>query len=432
MAMINTKTLLTLLSVLVLVVSVAGCTKGQSEAASNSPTPEVKPIEVSTAMAEVREVPLSLETNGTFEATEASDLAPPAEGLVVATPVDVGASVKSGDVVVRLDDRDARLRFEQAKAVVDQAEASLRQAESRIGMGVGSAFEAVKVPEVQAAQAAYESAKAKTALSDADAARYAELFKSGDVSRSIYEKYKSDADSARSQAEASKQQYEAALNTARQGFQGVGSAQAALASARVQLAIAQKAVDDTVVRAPFAGQITARPVAVGEYVSRTSKLVTVVRSNPLKLLLQMPEANASRIRRGLQVVARVAAYPTEEFAGEVSAINPAISANSRALTVEVRFQNPHLQLQPGMFATATVQLEGKEKAVFVPQASIASNPGLESAQVFVIEDGLAHGRVVQLAGSANGTIRVLSGLSGGERIATKNIDKLYDGVAVNQ
>jgi len=432
MAMINTKTRFTLLSALLLAACVAGCSRGQSEASANSPAAEVKPIEVSTAMAEVREVPVSLEANGTFEATESSNLAPPAEGLVISTPVDVGASVKSGDVVVRLDDRDARLRFEQAKTVVDQAEASLRQAESKIGIGSGSAFEAVRVPEVQAAQAAYESAKAKMALSDADAARYAELFKSGDVSRSINEKYKSDADSARAQTEAAKQQYEAALNTARQGFQGVGSAQASLASARAQLAIAQKAVDDAVVRAPFAGQITARLVSVGEYVSRTSKLVTVVRSNPLKLLLQMPEAHASRIRRGLQVVAHVAAYPTETFAGEVSAINPAISAESRALTVEVRFQNPHLKLQPGMFATATVQLEGMEKAVFVPVAAIATNPGLESAQVFVIEDGLAHGRVVQLGGSANGVIRVLSGLSGGERVATKSIDKLYDGVAVNQ
>ena len=431
MAMINTKSLL-ILSILLLVVSAAGCTRSQSEASTNLQTPEVKPIVVSTEMAEVREVPLSLGANGTFEATESSDLAPPAEGLVVATPVDIGASVKSGDVVVRLDDRDARLRFDQTRAVVDQAEASLRQAESRIGMGSGSAFDAVRVPEAQAAQAAYESAKAKTVLSDADAARYAELFKSGDVSRSIYEKYKSDADSARAQAEAAKQQYEAALNTARQGFQGVGSAQAALASARAQLAIAQKAVDDTVVRAPFAGQITARPVAVGEYVSRTSKLVTVVRSNPLKLLLQMPEAHASSIRQGLQVIARVAAYPTEEFVGEVRAINPAISADSRALTAEVRFQNPQLKLQPGMFATASVQLEGKEKGVFVPMAAIASNPGLESAQVFVIEEGLAHARVVQLGGSENGVVRVLSGLSGSERVATKNIDKLYDGVAVNQ
>ena len=116
---------------------------------------------MSTTTAEVREVPVSMEANGTFEATESSDLAPPTEGLIIATPVDIGGAVKSGDVVVRLDDRDARLRLDQAKALVDQAESSLHQAESRIGIEQGSAFDAVRVPEVQAAQAAYESAKAR-------------------------------------------------------------------------------------------------------------------------------------------------------------------------------------------------------------------------------------------------------------------------------
>lgn len=428
----GTKRVPILLTALLLVAFGAGCGKSQSEAATDTQTPGDRAVEVSTSTAEVREVPISMEANGTFEATESSDLAPPTEGLVTATPVDIGASVKSGDVVVRLDDRDARLRLDQAKALVDQAESSLRQAESRIGIAEGSAFDAARVPEVQAAQAAYESAKSKDTLAQAEATRYSELFKSGDVSRSTYEKYKIDADSAKAQSEAAKQQYQAALNGARQGFQGVGAAQAALASARAQLAIAQKGVDDTVVRAPFAGQITARPIAVGEYVSKSSKLVTVVRSNPLKLSLQMPEANASRIRLGLHVAARVAAYPTQEFIGDVSAINPAISVDSRALTVEVRFKNPDLKLQPGMFASARVQLQGTEKAVFVPKDAIASNPGLESAQVFVVDGGLAHGKVVQLGGSVDGMIRVLSGLSGGETIATKNLDKLYDGVAVHQ
>ena len=432
MSMTGTKRSLTFLTAFLLVVFATGCGKSQSEASTGSETSDVTTVEVSTTTAEVREVPLSMEANGTFEATESSDLAPPTEGLIIATPVDIGGSVKSGDVVVRLDDRDARLRLDQAKALVEQAESSLRQAESRIGIEQGSAFDAVRVPEVQAAQAAYESAKAKTTLAEAEAARYAELFKSGDVSRSTYEKYKIDSDSAKAQSEAAKQQYQAALNAARQGFQGVGAAQAALASARAQLAIAQKGVADTVVRAPFAGQVTARPIAVGEYVSKSSKLVTLVRSNPLKLSLQMPEANASRIRLGLKVAAHVAAYPTQEFTGEVSAINPAISVESRALTVEVRFQNPDLKLQPGMFASATVQLEGMERAVFVSKDAIASNPGLESAQVFVVDGGLAHGRVVQLGGSANGMVRVLSGLSGPETLATKNLDKLYDGVAVRQ
>jgi multidrug efflux pump subunit AcrA (membrane-fusion protein) len=420
-----------------LLVLAAGCSKTKSEDPVNSRPAAVKAIDVTTTTSEVREVPLSIDANGTFEASESSDLAPQSPGLVAATPVDVGASVKKGDVVVRLDDRDARLRLEQARSVVGQADASLRQAESRIGITAGATFDPVKVPEVQAAMAAYESAKGRAALAQADATRYAELVKSGDVSRSNYEKYKTDADSSQSQAEAARQQYEAALNSARQGFQGVGTAQASVASAQVQLAMAQKAIDDTVVLAPFAGQIIARPAAIGEYVATSSKLATLVRISPLKLNLQIPEANAARIRTGLHVVARIAAYPNEEFTGAISAINAAVSVDSRALNVEVQFQNPDRKLQPGMFATASVLLSGTEKAVFVSRDAILGNSGLESAQVFAIDKGIAHGLVVQLSGSdagvaGSGMVRVLSGLSGGEIVATKNLDKLYDGAAVRQ
>jgi multidrug efflux pump subunit AcrA (membrane-fusion protein) len=420
-----------------LLVLVAGCSKGKSAEPANSTPAAIKVIEVTTTTSEVREVPLSIDANGTFDASESSDLSPQSPGLIAATPVDVGASVKKGDVVVRLDDRDARLRLEQAKSVVGQADASLRQAESRIGFTPGGTFDPAKVPEVQAAQAAYESAKGRAALAQADATRYAELVKSGDVSRSNYEKYKTDADSAQSQAEASRQQYEAALNSARQGYQGVGTAQASVTSAQVQLAMAQKAIDDTVVVAPFAGQITARPTAIGEYVATSSKLATLVRISPLKLKLQIPEANAARIRTGQRVVARIAAYPNEEFTGAISAINAAVSVDSRALNVEVQFQNTDGKLHPGMFATATVLLSGTEKAVFVSRDAILGNSGLESAQVFAIDGGKAHGLVVQLNGAdtsgvGSGMVRVISGLSGGEILAAKNLDKLYDGAAVRQ
>ena len=234
--------------------------------------------------AQVREVPVSIEANGTFEASEASDLTPPAEGTVISTPVDIGASVESGDVVVRLDDRDARLRLEQAKALVEQAEASLRQAESRIGLMAGSTFDPLRVPEVQARRRPTSPQKSRNHSGRGGRGplcrtvshwrRFAQQLMRNTSRRPT-------ARSLRRRPRSSN--IEAALNTARQGFQGVGAAQASLASARAQLAIAQKGVDDTVVRAPFAGQVTARPISVGEYVSKSSKLVTIVRSNPMKL-----------------------------------------------------------------------------------------------------------------------------------------------------
>jgi multidrug efflux pump subunit AcrA (membrane-fusion protein) len=86
-----------------------------------------------------------------------------------------------------------------------------------------------------------------------------------------------------------------------------------------------------------------------------------------------------------------------------------------------------------MFATASVQLAGTEKAVFVTQDAVVSNPGLESAQVFLVDGGVARSRVVQLGGTGienDGMVRVLTGLSGGEIVATKNLNQLYDGAAV--
>ena len=90
--------------------------------------------------------------------------------------------------------------------------------------------------------------------------------------------------------------------------QDTGAA-AAVAQARAQLASAQKAVDDTTVRAPFAGHVTARPVAAGEYVTPASKVATIVRIQPIKLELLVKEADAVKVRRGLPVQAEVSGYP---------------------------------------------------------------------------------------------------------------------------
>ena len=94
MSMTGTKRSSILLTALMLVVFATGCGKSQSEASTDSETPDNRTVEVSTTTAEVREVAVSMEANGTFEATESSDLAPPTEGLITATPVDIGAAVR--------------------------------------------------------------------------------------------------------------------------------------------------------------------------------------------------------------------------------------------------------------------------------------------------------------------------------------------------
>lgn len=91
---------------------------------------------------------------------------------------------------------------------------------------------------------------------------------------------------------------------------------------------------------------------MGEYVTPSAKIATIVKTNPLKVNLQLPEAEAARVRVGLPVTLSVAAFPNREFAGQVTALNPAVDQTSRALTVEAQVDNAANQLHPGMFVTA--------------------------------------------------------------------------------
>ena len=151
---------------------------------------------VAVVPAENRSVEASVQVTGSFVAKETSDVAPETGGRVIQTPVDVGDFVKRGQVIARLEDRDAKLRLDQAAAAEQQSEASLRQAQSRIGLGQNQQFNPDNVPEVLSAKANADSAVAQARLAEADAQRYANLLKTGDVSQSAYEKFRTQADTA--------------------------------------------------------------------------------------------------------------------------------------------------------------------------------------------------------------------------------------------
>ncbi len=390
---------------------------------------ENNPIAVSTALAEARQVPLYLDATGSFVAEESSDLAPLTSGRVTETPVDIGDYVEKGRIVARLDDSDAVLRLQQAKASAEQADAAYRQAMAKIGFGGGS-FKAEDVPDVQSARATYESALADVKMAEADARRYDSLVKTGDVSRSAYERQETQAETARARANTELKRYETALNNAKQNYQGIASAQAMLASAKAQLALAEKAVADTIIRAPISGYITERPIAVGEYVVPSSKVVTIVRAHPIRLQLQIPASDAGKVATGMRVLARVESHGNREFEGKINALNPSIDPNSRSMMAEAKFDNLKMELQPGMFATARVILPGGAQAVMVPQDAVLMDPTLDSVEVFVLEKLKARIRIVRLGATENSEVRVLSGISAGEIVATSALSQLYDGASV--
>jgi len=410
----------------------AGCNStSKNISLTEAATGPAKVLKVATVRAVAREVSSSVQVTGSFLAEESSDVAPPAAGRVTETPVDAGAFVKQGQLLAKLEDRDAQLRLQAALASEQQAEASLRQAESRIGLVQGGKFDANNVPEVLSAKASYDSAVAQAKNAEADAQRYAALIKTGDVSQSAYDKARTQADTAKEQTNSSRQLYEAALNSARQNFQGVINAQASLAGARAQTAIARKAVEDTIINAPFTGYISSRPVAVGQYVALTSKIATLVRVTPLKLELQVQESNAPQLKLNADVEASVPGYPGRTFHGSVTAINPTVDANSRTVAVEAKFANQDLALKPGMFATARILLNGSSMGIFLPRSSVLTDSSTNSSQVFFIRDGKARVAVVQLGAADGDMIQILSGISADFVVANNHLQDLFDGEPVD-
>lgn len=402
----------------------AQATTGAAEAA------DAPAVAVTTARVEVREVPSFIQATGSLTANESSDVASQTSGQVISTPVNVGAFVRQGTVIARLNDRDARLRLRQSQAAVQQAVLAVRQAEARLGLGPNGRFDASTIPEVRSAAAAYDAALAQQRLAEANAKRYAELVETGDVARSVYDQYRTQADTARAQANSARQQLEMAINQARQSNQAISTAQAGVESARAQVAISQKAVEDSLIRAPYSGYVSARPIAVGEYVTPASVVATILLTNPLKLELQVPEMHSPHLRPGMPVSLTVDSYPDRQFGGTVTAINPAIDPTSRSFTVDAAVENVGNALRSGMFVTARITLSGGSQSIFVPREAVVNDQNTNSYRVFVIQGSTARLRVVQVGDQESGMIQILSGVQANEEVATSNLQQLYEGAKV--
>jgi len=415
-----------LLISLLLAVFLSACAPPPGAVKKEANTPVEKTVYV-TAKATVRGVPGYIQATGSFIAEDSSDVAPVVGGRIAATPVEIGDFVKKGQVLCRLEERDAQLKLEQARASLEQSRFILRQTQSRVGYVGSGTFDPEAVPEVASAHAAYQSAAASSKLAAADAKRYENLFKSGDVSESAYEKAKTQQETAEAAANSARKLYEAQVNAAQQNYRAIEAAQASLSASESQYAQAQKALEDTSIRAPFDGFITDRPVSVGQWLGTNSKVVTVVRISTVKLRLQVPEQQAAMVKNGMAATARVAAYQNRDFAGKVIAVVPSVDSNSRAFTAEARFDNPKAELRPGMFANAKLMLEGSERGVFVPLKAVFYDNTTDASHIYSVVNGVAHLNVVLKGDTDGDQVRILTGLEGNETIVIDNLASLYDG-----
>ena len=402
---------LALLLALATIFAGAACsrTKSQPEATANaatnaaaSATPET--VDVTTAAAITRSLQRTVEVVGSLAADEEVVVAAQAPGELSQLNVDFGSYVAQGQVIAVIDQRDAKLK-------VEQAEAALKQTMARLGMPTdlkaGEKFDPNQNADVRVAKASLD-------WSQMDLNRAAKLVENGDVSRSIY-------DQAVTQNNLAKARHQAAIDAVNQQL-------AIVEQQRAALSLAKKAVTDTVVRAPISGAVKEKFANRGSYLAVGGRILSLVKINPLRLRADIPESSAAAVRKGQTMNLTVEAFPGRTFTGRVVRIGPSLSEQTRALTVEAEVGNSGNQLRPGMFAKSQLITADNAPAVMIPAKAVLSVAGLN--KVFVIENGKAAERIIKTGVADGELIEVVEGVKENEIVATGNLEKLQQGSAV--
>jgi RND family efflux transporter MFP subunit len=370
------------------------------QAAAAPATPEA--VDVTTAAAISRNLPRGVEAVGSLAADEEVVVSAQIAGELTALSVDFGSYVQQGQVIGQIDRRDAQLK-------VEQAEAALKQTMARLGMKEGERFDPQQNAEVQ-------QAKAQLDWANLEYGRNVKLVENGDVPRAVYDQATTNRNMARAR-------YQAALDAVNQQVALVEQQKAAINLAR-------KSVTDTVVRSPISGAVKEKHVARGAYLAVGNKIVTLVKTSPLRLRADIPESSAAAVRVGQTITLSVDALPDRTFEGRVIRIGPSLSEQTRALTVEAQVANPSNQLRPGMFAKTQLITDTNASAVMIPRKAVLSVAGL--SKVFVVENGKARERIVKTGEGDGELVEIVSGVNANEVVATSNLDKLQEGTLVKQ
>ena len=344
-----------------------------------------------------------VDLSGTLLSPDQARVSSEVAGIVRDVPVQLGSELRAGDVLVRLEPRELQL-------ALDRAEGQLRQVEAQLG---------VNRSQDNKPPADDQIASIRQALANRDDAR--NMF---NRARQLHDRglmSQVDFDTADTRLKIAEANYQAAVDN-------IQSLKATLQDRRAAFDLAQKKVNDAVVRAPVAGAIAERLVQPGEYIRENTPVATIVQMHPLKLKTAIQERHAGLIRSGQAVEFFVEAFPARKFLGKVAYVSPAVDQATRTFPVEALVENTDRTLKPGFFAKGVVNTHVDDQVIAAPEDSISTLAGVST--VYVIENGKARQQQVSLGARQNKLVEITSGLKGTEIVATTNLSQLATGVTV--
>lgn len=188
--------------------------------------------------------------------------------------------------------------------------------------------------------------------------------------------------------------------------------------------------ENTYLRSPINGVVTARNYDKGDMYSMTQPIFVVEQIQPVKMLVNVSESLFTQVHKGMEFDITVDAYPEEVFKGKVNLIYPTISSATHTFPVEVICQNSDERLRPGMFARVTANF-GTNHHIVIPDIAVVKQQGSGEHFVYVLKpDNTVKYTLVELGKRLGNRYEIVSGINEGDRIVTEGQVRLKDGVNV--
>ncbi len=422
-------------------------------------------LDAFTVSAETEPLTLQIRASGTIVPVQSVNLSPQTSGILQQLFVEQGDRVEQGHVIARMDDRSlvgqqqqaiasldqARARLAQLRAgnrpeEINQARARLQQAEAQLAEVRGGN----RPEEIDQARSQLAAATAQAELAASRVERFRFLVREGAESQDRLDQAIAEANSAQAnQREAEQrlallqqgsrieaiQRAEASVAEARQAYEllqrgtraeEIAQAEAAVNEAQGRLQVIQSQLDDTVIRAPFAGIITQKYATEGAFVTPTTTASAttsatstsiVALATELEVLAEVPEVDIGQIRPGQGVEVRADAFPGEGFQGQVRLVSPeaVVEQNVTFFQVRVQLQTGQERLRSGMNTDLTFLGDTVADALVVPTVAIATERG--QTGVYVPDDrNQPQFRSVVIGSSEQDRTQILEGLAPNERV----------------
>ena len=387
-----------------------------------------------TEQVESKSLAIKIKSSGSVVPIETVNLSPKQAGKLMELLVEQGARVNRGQVIARMDNSNLIPQLYQAQASAAASEANL----ARLRNGSRPEDIAAAQARVESARGRLDAARSRLALTSMKTSRFRGLQTEGAISSDRFDEVVTDDRSAQADlqtAQANLVEATRLLEETRNGsrVEDIAQAEAQLAQAIAGIRIIEVQIEDTIIRAPFAGIITQKYANAGAFVTPTttasasnssSSTSIVAIANGLEIIAKVPEVDISQIKIGQEVEIVADAFSSEVFKGKVRLIAPEaiIEQNVTSFQVRVTLETGKDKLQSGM--NTDLRFIGKQidGALVVPTVAIVTQEG-KTGLLIADEKGQPKFQPVTIGTTVDNQTQILSGAKVGDRVFVKSPDK---------